>query len=296
MMAITASLVRELREKTGVGMMECKKALSETSGDLEKAVVWLREKGMARAAKKSGRVAAEGVVCFELNATRTQAAMVEFNCETDFVSKNEDFLAFAKLCAKAAVDNNIESVEKLKAHTQNGETIQHSTTELISKIGENMTLRRVVNESVGEGVIGSYSHMDGKIGALVSVEGTPSDELKQLASDIAMHVAASSPRYLTSDEVEASVLAEEKEIAKKRLEEEGKPAELIEKILVGQVSKFFKEVCLVDQPFVKDPSTTIKKLLDSKSAKIKSFSRFGLGEGIEKKQENFADEVASVLS
>ncbi|NRA43882.1 MAG: elongation factor Ts [Oligoflexales bacterium] len=296
-MAITAAQVKELRQSTGVGMMECKKALVENDGDMDKAIRWLREKGMARAAKKAGRTAAEGVVEIAVSDSKKEAAIVELNCETDFAGKNEDFRAFAEGVTKAALDNKINDIEALKALEWNGSTVEKQLTELIGKVGENMSLRRVNYASTEEGVISGYSHMGGKIGTLVVLSGDSSDKAIEVGNDLAMHVAASAPKYLNRDSVSGDELEQEKEIARKRLKEQGKPDDIIEKALMGQVNKFYGEVCFVDQPFVKEPKLTVNKYVKQAgvNANISSFVRFQLGEGIEVKQENFAEEVAAQL-
>ncbi len=296
-MTITAGMVKDLREKTGVGMMECKKALTETAGDMEKAIVWLREHGMARAQKKEGRVAAEGVVEVFVNPEQTAGVLVELNCETDFVSKNEEFRALAHDIAKLAFQHKAKDHEELLGLKLGAQTVKDKLTELIAKIGENMQVRRVKVVHTGNGVVAGYSHMGGRIGTLVVLEGAKGADVTDLGKDLAMHVAAASPRYLVETEVNATELDQEREIARKRLEEEGKPAELIEKILVGQMKKFYKEVCLIEQAYVKDPNVTVQKHVDSlkKGLKIASFARFQLGEGIEKKKEDFAAEVAAQL-
>jgi elongation factor Ts len=296
-MTITAGMVKDLREKTGVGMMECKKALTETNGDMEKAVVWLREHGMARAQKKEGRVAAEGVVEVFVNPEQNAGVLVELNCETDFVSKNEEFRALAHDIAKLAFQHKAKDHEELLGLKLGAHTVKDKLTELIAKIGENMQVRRVKVVHTANGVVSGYSHMGGRIGTLVVLEGATGSDVADLGKDLAMHVAAASPRYLVETEVNATELDQEREIARKRLEEEGKPAELIEKILVGQMKKFYKEVCLIEQAYVKDPNVTVQKHVDSlkKGLKIAGFARFQLGEGIEKKKEDFAAEVAAQL-
>ncbi len=294
-MTITAGMVKDLREKTGVGMMECKKALEENSGDLDKAIVWLRERGMSRAAKKEGRTAAEGLVEVMVSADGKAGVLVELNCETDFASKNEEFRKLAHEVAKLAHSNKMNNTDELLQAKVGGQTVKEHLTGLIAKIGENMNLRRVNVLTVKDGIVAGYSHMGGKIGTLVAIEGAAG--ATELAKDIAMHIAAASPKYLVESEVDVSELEQEKEIARKKLTEEGKPADLIEKILVGQMKKFYKEVCLTEQAFIKDPNVTVAKYVDAqkKGAKISAFSRFQLGEGIEKKKENFAEEVAAQL-
>lgn len=296
-MGITASQVKELRQATGVGMMECKKALTENGGDFEKAVVWLRERGMARAAKKSGRTAAEGIVQFMINDTRTEAAIVELNCETDFAGKNEDFRKFAEDVTRLALENKVNSIEELKSLEWDDSSVEKKLTGLIAKVGENMTLRRVHYVSSPQGTISGYSHMAGKIGTLVVLDGESSEKAATVGNDLAMHVAASSPKYLSSESVPVSELDQEKEIARKRLREQGKPEAIIDKALMGQVSKYYADVCFFDQPFVKEPKLSVLKYFKQSGVKgeISAYVRYQLGEGIEVKQENFADEVAAQL-
>ena len=296
-MAISASQVKDLREKTGVGMMECKKALTENDGDMEKAIVWLRERGMSRAQKKAGRTTAEGIVAFDVNADQTVGVVLEVNCETDFVSKNEDFQAFVAESAKLALQNKAGSVGDLESMTlASGTTVKDTLPQLIAKIGENLQLRRVEVVTAATGTVSGYSHMGGKIGSLVAIDGAQGPEAQAVAKDIAMHIAAASPRYLNSSEVDTAELEQEKAIARKALIEQGKPENMIEKILGGQMSKFYKEVCLVDQAFVKDPKTSISQVVSklSDGAKVVGFKRFQLGEGIEKRADDFADEVAKL--
>jgi elongation factor Ts len=294
-MAITAAQVKVLRQKTGIGMMECKKALTNADGDLEGAIKWLRENGMSRAAKKADRVAAEGLVEVIVNEDQNAGVILELNCETDFASRNESFVAFLKEISAIALKNECNDVDKLKELTlENGETISAKLTNLIATVGENMNIRRVQVMKVDNGAIAAYSHMGGKIGTLVALEGAKSDKVTELGRDLAMHVAAAAPRYLHSTEVDTTELDAEKEIARKKLIEEKKPENLIEKILEGQMKKFYKEVCLVEQMFVKDPNVSITNVIkqSGEDVKIAAFSRFQLGEGIEKQEEDFAAEVA----
>jgi elongation factor Ts len=298
-MTITATQVKELREKTGVGMMECKKALEENSGNMEKAILWLRERGMSRAAKKADRVAAEGIVEVYVNDDQNAAAVVELNCETDFVSKNDDFRKLAHECALLALKNNLTSADDLlAAKLPTGATVKHTLTEMIAKIGENMNVRRCTVVKAPNGLIAGYTHMGGKIGTLVALEGgTKNEALTTLGKDIAMHVAAAAPRYMASTEVDKGELEQERDLARKKLIEEKKPEAMIEKILEGQMKKFFKEVCLVDQAFVKDPDMNVATLVQKQGggAKLVKFVRYHLGEGIEKKSTDFAAEVAAQL-
>lgn len=297
-MAITAAQVKELREKTGVGMMECKKALSENNGDIEQAIVWLRERGLSRAAKKADRVTAEGLVKVHVTDDYSAGVLVELNCETDFVSKNDDFQKFADEAAQLAVQHKVNDLSAFKELKMlSGETVADHLTHLVARIGENLNLRRVTYLESETGVVVGYSHMGGKIGALVCLEGSRDDAAKELGKDVAMHIAAAAPRYLNSDQVNPDEIKQEEDIARKKLLEENKPEHLIEKIMQGQIQKFYKEVCLVDQAFIKDPSLSVSKHAEQtvKGISIKSFARFQLGEGIEKKQENFAEEVAAQL-
>lgn len=296
-MAITAAQVKELREKTGVGMMECKNALTENAGDIEKAILWLRERGLSRAAKKADRVTAEGIVKVLVNNTQTAGVLIEINCETDFVSKNDDFQKFADDLANLALEQQISDVSALKEAKLNGENVSDVLPALISRIGENLNLRRVTSFQTKNGVVAGYSHMGGKIGSIVVLEGSTDESVKELGRDLAMHVAAAAPRYLTSEQVDATELQQEQELARKKLQEENKPDNLIEKIMGGQIQKFYKEVCLIEQAFVKDPNATVKQLLkdQGKGSQLTSFARFQLGEGVEKKKENFAEEVAAQL-
>jgi len=297
-MSIPATLVKELREKTGVGMMECKKALEENSADMEKAILWLRERGMSRAAKKADRIAAEGMIQVQVSADKMSGVLVELNCETDFVSKNEDFSGFVQEVANIALSKKMSNTEELlTAKMKNGSDVKGNLTELIAKIGENMNLRRVQVVSTSNGVVSGYTHMGGKIGTLVVLEGATGSDVEELGKDLAMHVAAAAPRYMVEADVNAAELEQERELARKKLLEEGKPAEMVEKILVGQMKKFFKEVCFIEQAFIKDPGVTVAKHVENtkKGLKVASFARFHLGEGIDKKKENFADEVAAQL-
>ena len=297
-MAISAGQVKELREKTGVGMMECKKALEESSGDMDKAVVWLRERGLARASSKAGRAAAEGLVIDYVSSDKTSAVLIELNCETDFVTKNDDFVQFAQKIAKLALDKKTRSVEELKSLPfEGGVSVGDFLTTLIARIGENMNIRRLSTLSISNGTIVSYNHMGGKIGTLVALAGATGQQAEDLGKDVAMHIAAAAPRYLESSEVATAELEQEREIARKRLLEEGKPANMLDKILEGQISKFYKEVCLLEQPFVKDPKVSVSKHVTAviKDATVAAFVRFQLGDGVEKKQEDFAAEVAAQL-
>ncbi len=291
MAQITAAIVKELRERTGAGMMDCKKALVATEGDMEKAIDFLREKGLSQAAKKAGRVAAEGAVVAYVTEDGNTGAIVEVNCETDFVGKNENFQALAKSIAELIVKTNPADVDALLASEMEGKTVKDVVTEAIAKIGENISVRRFVRYESAEGKVYSYIHGGGKIGVLVDMKGGDAE----LGKDIAMQVAAANPQFLNRNEVPDSELEHEKDILTEQARNEGKPENIIAKMVMGRINKYYKEVCLVDQEFIRDGDLTISKLLKSKNADVARFARFQLGEGIEKKQENFADEVAAFI-
>lgn len=290
---ITASQVKDLREKTGAGMMDCKKVLTETDGDMEKAIELLRERGIAKAAKKSDRVAAEGLVTAYVSEDGKVGAVAEVNAETDFVAKNDEFRAFANDVAKQVAVKNPKDVEELLAQTfinDETKTVSEVLTNKIATIGENMSVRRFERfESAG--LVEQYIHGDGKIGVLVELEGGDTE----LAKDICMQIAAARPEFLDRESVPAERLAKEMEILKAQAMNEGKPEAIAEKIVQGRVGKFYSEICLVDQEFVKNPDMKVSQLVASKNAKIVRFARFEKGEGIEKKEENFAEEVMKQL-
>ncbi len=291
---VTANLVKELREKTGAGMMDCKKVLTETDGDMEKAAELLRERGITKAAKKSSRIAAEGIVTAYVSDDKKVGAVIEVNAETDFVAKNDDFKAFANNLAKQVAENNPEDVESLLAEKyieNNSKTVTEVLTELIATIGENMSVRRFARFT-SNGMVQKYIHGEGKIGVLISMEG--GDE--ELAKDICMQIAAARPEFLDRNNVPEDRINKEMEILKAQAMNEGKPAEIAEKMVQGRIGKFYGEICLVDQEFVKDPSMKVSALLSSKGAKIIEFARIEKGEGLEKKEENFAEEVAKQIN
>ena len=290
-MAITTALIKELRERTGAGMLDCKKALEENGGDIEKAIDWLREKGIAKAAKKSGRVAAEGLVFAAVSADRKKGAILEFNSETDFVAKNDEFKTFGEKLVQLSLEHDLTSEDELKAFELEGKKVEDNLTELIAKIGENMNIRRLKLVST-DGFIETYIHLGGKIGVLLNVSGEATPENVEKAKGVAMHVAAMDPKYLNSDQVTADDLEREKEIARHQLQQEGKPENIIEKILEGKMRKFYEENCLVNQKYVRDDSVTIEKCIASSS--IISFHRFKVGVGIEKEEADFAAEVAAM--
>ena len=291
---ITASQVKELREKTGAGMMDCKKVLTETNGDEEKAIELLRERGIAKAAKKSDRIAAEGLVTTYVSDDHKVGVVVEVNAETDFVAKNEEFRNFVADVAEQIAKENPANVEELlnqKSIKDNSKTVGEVLTNKIATIGENMSIRRF-ERFEANGLIESYIHGDGKIGVLVELEGGDSN----LAKDICMQIAAARPEYLDRASVPAERVEKEMEILKAQAINEGKPAEIAEKMVQGRLGKFYAEICLVEQDFVKDPDTKVGKLVESKGAKILRFARFEKGEGLQKREENFAEEVAKQIN
>ncbi len=298
---ISASMVKELRERTGAGMMDCKRALSETDGDIDKAIELLREKGLAAAAKKAGRIAAEGLVCTFISEDMKVGAVVEVNCETDFVAANEEFVALAKNIAMQVAQTTSTTVDELvseKYIADESKTISEAVTGLIARLGENMSVRRFEKFSIDNGVVQSYIHGGGRIGVLVELACEKQDDvLVQIAKDVAMQVAAANPLFLDNTCVDHETLEKEKEIYRVQALNEGKPEKIVEKMVMGRVSKYYKEVCLVEQIWVKNSDYTITKYLQEESKKlgadikITRFARFERGEGIEKKEENFAEEV-----
>lgn len=283
MTVITAELVKELRERTSVGMMECKKALVAANGDIEKAIEEMRKSGVAKAAKKASRVAAEGTIAIATD--KNKAVMIEINSETDFSARDSNFVEFSNKIAKAALENNVSDIASLSTSKLGNTTVEEARLELISKIGENINVRRIVLVK-SNGVVGSYRHGD-RIGVLVAMDGG-NDEL---ARDVAMHIAASKPEVIAPEDVSAESIAKEKEIFSAQALESGKPADIVEKMVEGRIKKFLNEVSLLGQPFVKDPNITVAQLLKNNSAKIVSFERFEVGEGIEKQTDDFAAEV-----
>jgi elongation factor Ts len=289
-MNITADSVKQLRERTGAGMMECKKALVEANGDLEAAAEIMRKSGLAKADKKATRVAAEGRIVFAGSADGKSGVLVEVNCETDFVAREADFTAFSEDVAAVALSSGAETVDAVLAHPgSDGTVLEERRRALIAKIGENITVRRMERIS-SAGVLGSYLH-GMRIGAVVAIEGGD----VALARDLAMHVAAINPQFVDSTSVPAEHLAKEREILIAQAAAEGKPAAIAEKMVEGRIRKFLAEITLVGQPFVKDPDTSVEKLLKQAGATVKSFVRLEVGAGIEKKQENFADEVMATV-
>jgi elongation factor Ts len=297
-MQITASMVKELRERTGSGMMECKKALQEADGDIDTAIENMRKSGMAKADKKSGRVAAEGRVAIEISEDGKSAVVLEVNCETDFVSGGDDFLSFVTAIAKTAIINKPADVAALSQMTLYGtsETVEEARKAKIAKIGENMQLRRFEILETTAGTFGSYLHGT-RIGVLVEMEwADKSGASEELIKDVAMHIAASNPLCVSEAEVPADVLEKEKDILRAQALESGKPADIVEKMLTGRVRKYLAEITLLGQSFVKDPDKTVEILLSDAGAKVNKFVRYEVGEGIEKKTENFADEVMAQIN
>jgi len=285
-MAISAAQVKELRERTGAGMMECKKALQATDGDIDAAADNMRREGLAKADKKASRVAAEGRIAVAVNSDNTAAVLLEVNCETDFVGKNEDFIAFADNVAKAALNDHPADVDALGELSVSGDTVDGHRRALIAKLGEKIAVRRFRRIEAVDGTLDVYQHGSGIASAVALTGGD-----QALARDLAMHVAASSPAHLSADDVPAERRAQEKEIFMAQARDSGKPEDIIEKMVEGRLRKFLGEITLMGQPFVKDPDTTVEKLVKSKDATITDYARLEVGEGIEKKQEDFAAEV-----
>ena len=290
-MAITAALVKDLRERTGAGMMDCKKALNETNGDMEAAIDLMRASGAAKAAKKSGRVAAEGLVKVNISDDKKTATILEVNSETDFVTKGDDFIEFVNTLGALALKTTPKNIDDFLTQTlDNGNSLEKAREDIVAKVGENVSIRRVETITIDSGVIGAYKH--GERIAVVSVlEG--GDEA--LAKDIAMHVAATRPECVSEEQLDPELLEREKAIFVEQARESGKPDNIIEKMIGGRMKKFVNEVTLYGQAFVKDPDTTVGALAKSNNAEVISFVRYEVGEGIEKKEENFADEVAAQM-
>ena len=291
MAAITAALVKDLRERTGAGMMDCKKALVACDGNMDAAIDFLREKGLAAAAKKSGRIAAEGAVLSYVSEDGKCGAIVEVNCETDFVAKTDDFKALVVSVAKQVVAVKPADVAALLASEVDGVTVEAMVTAATAKIGEKISVRRFALYNNPEGQVISYIHMGGKIGVLVNMVGGS----EELGKDIAMQIAAANPKFLNRTLVPAEEIEHEKAVQAEKFRQEGKPEKMIEKIVMGSINKYFKEVCLVDQAFVKDDKMTIAQLLKNNNADVVEFARFQMGEGLEKKNEDFAAEVMSQI-
>lgn len=302
---INAALIKELREKSGAGMMDCKKALVENNGDMEAAIDWLRTKGLAAAAKKSARVAAEGLVAVETNGNK--GAVIELNAETDFVARNDQFQALAKSVATAALKTESNDVDTLKKADAGGKTVEEAITAAIATIGENMNLRRISFLSVNQGVIAQYIHNStapglGKIGVLVALESTgDADKLNELGRQIAMHIAAAKPEALTTADVDPEALDRERTVLKEQAIASGKPAEIAEKMVEGRIRKYYEEVVLLEQLYVMDGKTKVREVVEAAAkeigapVKVAAYTRFLLGEGVEKEESDFAAEVAAAV-
>ena len=288
MAQITAAMVKELREITGAGMMDCKKALAATDGDKEKAIDFLREKGIAKAEKKAGRIASEGVVAAYVSDDAKLAAVVEVNCETDFVANTDNFHAMVEKIAKHIAEANPADMDALNESVLDGKSVAEFVTEAVASIGEKISIRRFERYACEDGLIASYIHMGGKIGVLVDMTG--GDE--ELGKDVAMQIAAAAPAAIDRSGVDAAALEHEKEVLRKQALEEGKPEKIVEKMVEGRIEKYYKEVCLLEQPFVKDPDINVTKMLGGK-ADVVRFVRFERGEGLEKRQDNLAADIAA---
>ncbi|WP_029266521.1 translation elongation factor Ts [Virgibacillus alimentarius] len=292
-MAITAKMVKELREKTGAGMMDCKKALQETDGNIDKAIDFLREKGIAKAGKKADRIAAEGATYVEID--NNTAVLLEVNCETDFVTKNDQFKKLLAELGKHIVKqkpNDVEEALQQPLHGE-GDTLETYIKSVVATIGEKISLRRftLLNKTDND-AFGAYLHMGGRIGVLTMLEGTTEENV---AKDVAMHTAAVNPRYISRDDVPSEEVDREREVLKTQALNEGKPENIVEKMVEGRLGKFFEEICLLEQNFVKDPDMKVKKFVADKGATVKSFARYEVGEGMEKREDNFAEEVMNQM-
>ncbi|PKR87085.1 translation elongation factor Ts [Heyndrickxia camelliae] len=289
-MAVTAQMVKELREKTGAGMMDCKKALTETNGDMDKAIDYLREKGIAKAAKKADRIAAEGITY--ILSEGNDAVILEVNSETDFVAKNEGFQALVADLAKHILKNKPATVEEaLEQKMEDGTSVGEAINGAIAKIGEKITLRRFeVKTKTDNGVFGEYLHMGGRIGVLTVLEGTTDESV---AKDVAMHAAALNPKYISRDQVSAEEVEHERQVLTQQALNEGKPENIVAKMVEGRLSKYFEEICILDQSFVKNPDQKVGQFVKANNATITGLVRYEVGEGIEKRQDNFAEEVMS---
>ena len=287
---ITASMVKELRELTGAGMLDCKKALEETNGNIDKASEWLREKGISKAAKKADRIAAEGLVNILINGNK--AVILEVNSETDFVAKNAEFKDLINTIANLLVNSSVKTVDEAKKLETSDGTLEDTITNKIAKIGEKLSFRRfeLVEKSDNE-TFGSYIHMNGKIGVLVVLDGSN----EEVAKDVAMHAAAMRPKYLSIDSVPTNDVEHEREIQKQIAINEGKPADIAEKMVEGRIKKFYKEVCLTEQPFVKNDDLSVSEYVKQNCGTIKSMVRYEVVEGMQKREENFAEEVAKQM-
>jgi elongation factor Ts len=292
-MAITAQMVKELREKTGAGMMDCKKALTETDGDMDKAIDFLREKGIAKAAKKADRIAAEGTTY--IASEGNTAIILEVNAETDFVAKNENFQSLVKELSDHLLANKPATVEEaLDQKMANGSTVTEFINAAIAKIGEKITLRRFeIRTKDDNAAFGEYLHMGGRIAVLTVVEGTTD---ASVAKDVAMHAAALNPKYVSRDQVSAEEVEREREVLKQQALNEGKPENIVEKMVEGRLGKYFEDICILDQTFVKNPDQKVRQYLEANKATLTDFTRYEVGEGLEKRQENFAEEVMNQVN
>ena len=285
-----ASDVKDLRERTGAGMLDCKKALEACNGDIEKSIDWLREKGISKAAKKSSRVAAEGLC--EIKTNDNQAVIIEVNSETDFVAQNEEFTSFVDYLATTILNNDFKSNDEVLNFTDNGETINDKIVAKIAKIGEKIDFRRFEKiEKKDNEVFGAYKHMGGRIGAIVVLSNTT----EEVAKDVAMHIAAMNPVSVKRDDVPTELVERESKVIKEQVMQEGKPEDIAEKMVTGRLNKFYKEVCLEEQPFIKENSLTVKQYVENAGGEIVSMVRFAVGEGIEKEEEDFAQEVMNQI-
>ncbi|RDU38574.1 elongation factor Ts [Neobacillus piezotolerans] len=292
-MAITAQMVKELREKTGAGMLDCKKALQETDGDMEKAIDFLREKGIAKAAKKGDRIAAEGLAAIKVEGN--DAVILEVNSETDFVAKNEGFQTLVQELGSHLLANKPSSVEEtLGQKMDNGATVEEHINSAIAKIGEKLSLRRFeIKTKTDNDAFGAYLHMGGRIAVLSVLEGTTDESV---AKDVSMHIAALNPKYVSRDEVSAEEIERERQVLTQQALNEGKPENIVAKMVEGRLGKYFEDVCLLDQTFVKNPDQKVRQFVESKGATVREFVRYGVGEGIEKREDNFAEEVMSQVN
>jgi elongation factor Ts len=289
MAQITAAMVKELREITGAGMMDCKKALAATDGDKEKAIDFLREKGIAKAEKKAGRIASEGVVAAYVSDDAKLAAVVEVNCETDFVANTDNFHAMVEKIAKHIAEANPADMDALNESVLDGKSVAEFVTEAVASIGEKISIRRFERYACEDGLIASYIHMGGKIGVIVELTGCTAEQGK----DVAMQVAAAKPSCVDRSSVDQKDLDHEREVLRKQALEEGKPEKIVEKMVDGRINKYYKEVCLIEQPFIKDPDQTVQNILGD--VKVRRFTSYQLGEGLEKRNEDFAAEVAAQI-
>ncbi|MFK9092426.1 translation elongation factor Ts [Bacillus salipaludis] len=292
-MAVTAQMVKELREKTGAGMMDCKKALTETNGDMEKAIDFLREKGIAKAANKADRIAAEGLT--SILTEGNDAVILEVNSETDFVAKNEGFQTLVKELASHLIKNNPATVEEATAQTmENGATVADHINAAIAKIGEKLSLRRfAVLSKTDNDAFGAYLHMGGRISVLTVLEGTTDADA---AKDISMHIAALRPKYVSRDQVSQDEVERERQVLTTQALNEGKPENIVAKMVEGRLGKYFEDVCVLDQTFVKNPDQKVRQFVESKGATLREFVRYEVGEGIEKREDNFAEEVMNQVN